>query len=77
MGGGPPASYRRSERGKWEQRLIGRFGSDGVDVLGKLAGIDDNIVERLCQAICAGRLGDREVEAARLAAAQAGMVRRR
>jgi len=44
-----------------------------MDLLGKLASIDDRIVADLCRALCDGELGPRELEAARLAARQAWM----
>ena len=42
-----------------------------MEVLARLAAIDDAIVDRLCRAWAKGVLGERDLAAARLAAEQA------
>ena len=64
--------YKRSQRGAVEVELIHLLGNDGVDILGRLALIDDRIVDRLCREQFHGCLGPRELMAARLAAEQVG-----
>jgi len=68
------ARYRSAERGKWEAELAQRLGRDGPDVLVRLASVDDRIVAELCRALCEGEVGQAELEAARLAAAQASVT---
>jgi hypothetical protein len=70
------SKYRRVERGRWEQELIRAFGSNGSDTLERLSRIDDAIVDRLCRDYCDGLIGEREIEAARLAAHQLPDTRR-
>lgn len=67
-----PASYDRRQRGALEVRLAAKFGSDGLDVLAKLAKYQDGTVDRLCSAEAAGSLTERDLAAARLAAEQMG-----
>jgi hypothetical protein len=62
--------YRRSERGGIEVKIAAMMGDDGMEVLSRLGAIDDSIIERLCRSYIVGALGERELLAARLAAAQ-------
>jgi hypothetical protein len=72
----PPASgltlskYRSGQRGFYETGVAKRLGEEGFDILARFSEHDDTIVERLCRACADGELGDRELSAARLAAAQ-------
>jgi hypothetical protein len=59
------------KRGEIEIRLANMLGPDGLDVLTRLAAIDDAILDRLCQACADGAISDRDLAAARLAAKQA------
>jgi hypothetical protein len=68
--------YRPAERGRWEVELAKLVGTDGLDVLECLNAIDGTIVERLCRAFCNGEIGEREIMAARLAAAHAAAGKR-
>ena len=63
--------YERCQRGSIEIKLAEMLGANGLDVLTRLAKIDDAIVERLCRAYSSGLVGERELIAARLAAEQA------
>jgi hypothetical protein len=65
-----PPAYSRSQRGALEMRLASMLGKDGFDILARLARLDDAIVDRLCRALAEGRLGERELFAARLAVDQ-------
>ena len=72
---GKPASRSRPpfnprERGAIEIKLAEMFGANGLDVLVRLASIDDAILERLCRAYAEGALSERDLAAARLAAEQ-------
>ena len=71
QGTGAGIGYRRNQRGAIELQIADRLGPGGIEILGRLSGLDDRIVERLCRAHAAGRLGERELNAARLAAEQA------
>ena len=62
--------YRRSERGKWEAELVKMLGPNGLDILSRLAMVNERIVENLCRAICDGEIDQRELLAAQLAAEQ-------
>ncbi len=66
----PRLSYDRRQRGAIEIRLASMLGKNGLQILGRLAAFDDGIVDRLCRAHAEGRLGERELFAARLAAEQ-------
>jgi len=66
----PRPSFNPRERGAIEIKLAEMFGANGLDVLARLASIDDGIIERLCQAYAEGALSERDLAAARLAAAQ-------
>jgi hypothetical protein len=62
--------YRSSERGSVEVKVAQLLGNDGMEILFRLGGVDDAIIERLCRAHVQGSLGERELIAARLAAEQ-------
>ena len=62
--------FRRAHRGSIEIKVAEMLGPDGIEVLSRLAKIDDNIVDLLCNAYVARALTTRELTAARLAAAQ-------
>jgi hypothetical protein len=62
------APFRRTERGAIEIKVAELLGVNGLDVLAKLASLDDAIIDRLCQAYVDSALGDRDLAAARLAA---------
>jgi len=72
--GKPPmivaSRYDRNQRGLYERELARRLGNKGFEILERLADHDDDIVDRLCRAFADGKLGDRELSAARLAADQ-------
>ena len=72
--GRPPltmtSNYDKNQRGLYERELARRLGNNGFEVLERLADHDDAIVERLCRAFADGKLGERELSAARLAADQ-------
>lgn len=63
-------AYNRHQRGAIELQLIAKLGQNGMALLGRLAAHDDAIVDRLCRAHAEGRLAERELAAARLAAEQ-------
>ena len=65
-------AFNPKQRGAIEIKLGEMLGPDGLQVLSRLAAIDDAIVDRLCRTYAAGTLGKRELAAARLAAEQAG-----
>jgi hypothetical protein len=67
----PRPSFNPRERGAIEIKLAEMIGQNGLDVLARLASIDDAIIERLCQACAEGALSERDLAAARLAAEQA------
>lgn len=60
--------FNPRERGAAEIKLAEMLGADGMDVLSRLASIDDRIVARLCRALVEGTLSDHDLAAARLAA---------
>jgi len=62
--------YQRRQRGAIEIKLAELLGPNGMEVLNRLAQLDDVIVDRLCRAYSADALSERELIAARLAAAQ-------
>jgi hypothetical protein len=62
--------FKPAETGRWERELADALGPEGFEILDRLNTVDETIVPRLCRALCDGELGEREVEAARLAAAQ-------
>jgi hypothetical protein len=66
----PRPLFNPRERGAIEIKLAEMFGANGLDVLVRLASIDDAILERLCRAYAEGALGERDLAAARLAAEQ-------
>lgn len=66
----PQPSRWWKQRGSIEIQVARWLGPDGIEVLGRLAQIDDGIVDRLCRAQVAGALTDKEHAAARLAAEQ-------
>lgn len=72
----PASNYVRSQRGAYEADIARLLGNDGFGVLERLSEHDDDIVERLCQACADGKLGKRELAAARLAADQMPKKRR-
>jgi hypothetical protein len=51
-----------------EMEIANRLGSDGFDVLNRLAEINDEFVARLCDRQRSGSLTDQDLTAARLAA---------
>jgi hypothetical protein len=61
-------SFNLAERGCLETKVAPLLG--GIDVLGRLAAIHDDIVTRICEAYVSGHLGDRQIKAAKLAAKQ-------
>jgi hypothetical protein len=63
--------FERAQRGSLEIKVADMLGPDGIQMLEILHMLDDRIVDRLCQAYVEGRLGERELAAARLAAEQA------
>ena len=67
---------RRRQRGSYEAELAKMLGNDGFGILERLSEHDDDIIERLCQAHADGKLGKRELAAARLAADQMPKTRR-
>ncbi len=69
--------YETHRRGQFEAELAKQLGNDGFDILARLSEHDDAIVERLCRACANGEVGERELAAARLVAAQLGQTRRR
>lgn len=69
--GNAQPTFPWKQRGAIEIQVAEWLGPDGLDLLGRLAAIDDNAVDRLCRAYVAGALTDRERAAARLAAEQA------
>jgi Helix-turn-helix domain len=73
----PNSSYKPAERGRWELELASALGRDGREVLDRLDTINDTVVEKLCRAYCDGEVGECEIEAARLAAAQVFIARSR
>ena len=66
----PKSQYDRRCRGQIELQLIEKLGHGGADMLARLSAFDDAIVDRLCRAHVFGFLGEAELAAARLAAAQ-------
>ena len=56
--------FRRSSRGELEVKVAKRLGSDGFDVLNRLAEVDDRIVYRLCVAQANNRLTPADLYAA-------------
>jgi hypothetical protein len=73
----PTASnYERSQRGSYEAELAKLLGKDGFGILQRLSEHDDEFVDRLCRACADGKLGRRELAAARLAADQMPKKRR-
>jgi hypothetical protein len=65
------SSFNPAKRGAIEVALAAMLGKDGMQILQRLASIDDAIVDRLCREYAEGTVGKREVAAARLAANQA------
>ncbi len=66
----PRPLFNPRERGSIEIKLAEMFGANGLDLLARLASIDDAILERLCRAFAEGALSERDLAAARLAADQ-------
>ena len=62
--------YEGHQRGSYEAEIAKRLGNNGFEILGRLAELDDDVVERLCRAQADCKLGERELLAARLAADQ-------
>jgi len=62
--------FERAQRGGLEIKVAEILGPDGMQLLEILHTLDDRIVDRLCGAYVEGRLGERELAAARLAAEQ-------
>jgi hypothetical protein len=63
-------SFERAQRGGLEIKVAELLGPDGMQLLEILHTLDDQIVDRICGAYVEGRLGERELAAARLAAEQ-------
>ncbi len=61
---------RLKERGAYELALAELLGHDGMEILSRLAELDDAHVQRLCNAFAIGAVGERELAAARLAVEQ-------
>jgi hypothetical protein len=70
------SKYERRKRGSYEAEVAALLGNGGYEILMRLSGLDDAIVERLCRAFADGELGARELIAARLAAEQLSRKRR-
>jgi hypothetical protein len=68
--GRPRSTPAWKQRGAIEIKVAEWLGPDGMDVLSRLAAIDDAVVDRLCKGYAANALTDRERAAARLAAEQ-------
>jgi hypothetical protein len=66
----PRSAYKPAERGRWEIELAARLGAGGLEMVDRLESGSKGTVDRLCQALCDGELGERELDAARLAARQ-------
>ena len=64
------AAFKLAERGQWETAVANRLGQDGWDILMRLNELDVRVVDRLCASQAEGTLGERELNAARLAAKQ-------
>jgi hypothetical protein len=64
----PGPNYDPRQRGAMEIEVAAMLGNDGIEVLARLATVDNGIIDRLCRAYAAGALGERELAAARLAA---------
>lgn len=61
----PRPLFNPKKRGAIEIKLAEMIGANGLDVLVRLASIDDAILERLCRAYAEGALGERDLAAAR------------
>jgi hypothetical protein len=70
------SAYQPKQRGRYEAEIATRLGKNGFNILEKLAGLGDHLVERLCRAYANGEFGEREMLAARLAAEQMPKKRR-
>jgi len=68
--GSAQSTSQWKQRGAIEIKVAEWLGPDGMELLSRLAAIDDTIVDRLCKAYAANVLTDRERGAARLAAEQ-------
>lgn len=64
----PHRNFDPRQRGAIEIKLAEMLG--GMDVLARLAAIDEAVIDRLCQAYADGVLSERDLAAARLAAQQ-------
>ena len=64
------STYDPRQRVEIEVKIAAMLGSNGIDVLARLAAVDNSIIDRLCRAYVSGALGTRELAAARLAAQQ-------
>jgi hypothetical protein len=69
--GWPKTAFSPRERGLIEVELAKLLGTGGWQVLHGLSSVDDAAVERLCCAFAEGFLSEKDLAAARLAAAQA------
>jgi hypothetical protein len=63
-------AFNNAERGSWEATVARRLGPNGWETLSRLNALDSRTVERLCRAQADGTLGERELNAARLASKQ-------
>jgi hypothetical protein len=63
-------AYDRRQRGAIELQVAAMLGNNGMGILCRIAARNDAAVDRLCRAHAEGRLGERELAAARLAAEQ-------
>ena len=66
----PKQAFNPKQRGAIEIELAELLGTNGLELLARLAIIDEAILERLCKARAEGSLSERDLAAARLAAEQ-------
>jgi hypothetical protein len=64
------SAFPWQQRGEIEMKVAEWLGVDGIEVLGQLALLGDDVIERLCTAYVHKMLTDRELAAARLAVEQ-------
>src|SRR5262249_30884689 len=76
MQGSQTLSFNPKKRGLYETEIAKRLGEDGFEILARLSEHDDAIIQRLCRAHAIGKLGDRELDAARLAERQLPLKQR-
>jgi hypothetical protein len=64
------SAFPWQQRGAIEMKVAEWLGADGMEALGQLALLGDDVIERLCRAYVRNMLTDRELAAARLAVEQ-------